>query len=118
MVNTYLFAGSSPLGSILLFSFVFAIVVFLGHSAASRINSFLMIGLIVTYLAFLIFGAGKIDINKLKPMNWKEAILALPIVFTSFSYQGTVPSLCIYLKRNKKMIRQSIVLGSSLPFVV
>lgn len=118
MVNTYLFAGSSPLGSILLFSLVFATLVFLGHSAASRANSILMVGLIVTYIAFLIFGASKIDINKLKPINWGEAILALPIVFTSFSYQGTVPSLCIYLKRNKKMIRQSIIFGSSLPFVV
>ena len=118
MISSYLFHGSYSLLSLALFTGVFAVVVFLGHSAVSRVNLFLMLGLIVAYLAFLVLGMPKVDITKLKTSSWPHAISALPIVFTSFSYQGVVPSLCVYLKRSRKMIRRSILIGSSIPFAV
>jgi tyrosine-specific transport protein len=118
MINSSFFSGSAPLTSFTLFTFVFALVVFLGHGVVSRVNLILMLGLILSYGAFLFLGLPKIDISSLKEMKWGSAISALPVVFTSFSYQGTVPSLCVYLKKNRKMIRHSILIGSSIPFIV
>lgn len=101
----------------MLFTLVFASFVYAGTKFVDRINLFLIVGLIASYLAFLVIGAENIEIARLKPVNWGAAVLALPVLFTAFSYQGTLPSLYSYLEKNRKAMRFAIVFGSSIPFL-
>ncbi len=102
---------------VILFTVAFGTFVYLGTKAVDRINFLLMIGLGVSYLVFVVLGVGEVKIELLKRMRWFPAVMALPVMFTSFSYQGIIPSLTTYLERHPKTIRFAILVGTSLPFI-
>jgi len=104
-------------GSIL-FCITGALIVFCGANLVDRLNIFLMLGLIATYLLFVFIGLPLVSVDKLFYQQFPKAFLALPIIFTSFSYQGIVPSLTYYMGKDAKRIRLSIVLGSTLTFFI
>ena len=45
-------------------------------------------------------------------------IFAMPVLFSAFGFHNVIPSLCTYLKRDKKALRTAIFWGSVLPLVV
>ncbi len=114
-----IFLGSefSPSIGIVLFTLIFGVVVYLGTKIAGRVNAILMSGLILSYLAFVVFGVDKIDFSHIQVWGWKGAVMGLPIIFTSFSYQGTVPTLLDYLGRDGKRTRFAIIAGTTIPFI-
>lgn len=107
---------SNSLG-IILFVCLFAPIVYLGHKAIHGINFFLMLGLISAYVVFVALGWRHVNLDNLTSMNWVQGALALPIIFTSFSYQGVIPSLNSYMKSNARMVRWAIIIGTSIPFL-
>ena len=113
-----LFGGKLPhvLG-LILFTAVFGACVYMGTCFVDRINVLLMIGLGVSYFLFLYFGVNKIQFSYFKRAEVLPAIMALPVIFTSFSYQGIIPSLTAYLDRRAKMIRFAIIVGTAFPFL-
>jgi tyrosine-specific transport protein len=102
----------------LLFVAVLGTFVYFGARTVDRINLFLMAGLILTYLAFVFLGLPHVDLSRLIPTNWHASLFALPVIFTSFSYQGIIPSLTTYLKRDAKRVRIAIIGGTTLSFVI
>lgn len=104
--------------AIFLFTVIFSPIVYAGTFAVDRFNLILMIGLGVSYFIFVFIGAKHINPQLLLKGNWPSALLALPVIFTSFSYQGIIPSLTNYLKHNVSFIRKAILLGSSIPFFI
>ena len=117
LVTISLGQNISPSIGIILFTTVFGLVVHLGTKIAGRVNAILMVGLIISYLGFAIFGVEKINTALLQLWGWKAAIVGLPIIFTSFSFQGTVPTLLEYLERDGKRTRVAIIAGTTIPFV-
>lgn len=114
-----LFSGYlSNFVSMALFVFIFGAILFFGTSLVDRINRALMMGLIVAFISFAIFAIKEVDTSHFKAFTWKGSLLALPVIFTSFSYQGTLPSLMHYLERNKKAMQYAIVVGISVPFLI
>ncbi len=105
-------------GGILLFLALFSPIVYSGVKAVDRVNSILMIGLILSYVVFVVFALPHVDLTSLERSDWKKSIGALPVIFTSFSYQGTLPSLIAYLKRDAKLARIAIIAGTSGAFVI
>jgi tyrosine-specific transport protein len=101
-----------------LFVLFFAPFVYFGTKFVDRLNLFLMAGLIGSYFLFIFFGLPHIHLDYLTGVNWKPAVLALPIIFVSFSYQGMIPSLTAYMRRDASHIRLAIILGTTLTFVV
>ena len=113
-----LFQGNIPhIVGLILFSLVFGSCVYLGTFVVDRMNFILMIGLIISYFVFIFLGVDRIQSSFLTRMNWIPSLFALPVIFTSFSYQGIIPSLTTYLERHPKAVRFSILLGTSLPFI-
>ena len=104
--------------SILIFVLIFSPVVYIGTKAVDRLNFLLMVGLIVSFIIFVVIGVGKVNLNLLKHFDWPAAILSLPVVFTSFSYQGIVPSMRNYFYGDPKSVRKVILIGSTIPFFV
>lgn len=92
--------------------------VYFGARMVNRLNFFLMLGLILTYFSFIFFGWSHIDFSRFSSSNWGSSLLALPVIFTSFSYQGIIPSLTAYLKRDARSVRIAIIGGTSLAFLI
>lgn len=92
--------------------------VYAGARKVDRINQILMVGLIVSYFVFVALGVSHIQFSALQSAQWKAAWWALPVVFTSFSYQGIIPSLTSYLGRDAKKVRLAILGGTSIAFLI
>lgn len=103
---------------LLLFVAFFCFFIYLGTRAADHCNTILMVGLIVSYIMFIAIGFSKVHIFAFNRWGWMAAIGALPVIFTSFGYQGVIPTILEYLHRDRKRTRFAIVLGSFLPFFV
>ena len=113
-----LFPQLSHKGAIAIFALIFAPFVYIGANAVDRLNQILMIGLGMSYLLFVILGSSALDVSLLTRANPAVAVFALPIVFTSFAYQGLIPSLTSYLQGNIKLIRMCILVGTFIPLFI
>lgn len=102
----------------LFFVLFFAPFVYFGARAVDGINWILMAGLVVSYLAFFFFGAPYINPAHLQVSNWPLSLKALPVIFTAFSYQGVIPTLATYMKRDAKRLRIAILGGTTLAFLI
>ncbi|MEM8629044.1 MAG: aromatic amino acid transport family protein [Chlamydiota bacterium] len=109
---------TSPFWGSLVFLLLFGGICFLGASAVDAINELLMLGLFVAYGGFLLLGSNRVHFDYLARSDFFAALPALPVIFTAFSYQGTVPSLVSYLQRDHRAVKSAIVCGTSLVFFV
>ncbi len=97
---------------------IFSPVVYLGTRSVDRLNFFLVTGVILTYILFISISHSYTDFSLLKRSEWSKAYLALPVVFTAFTYQVIIPTLVTYMEKNAKKIRLTIILGTSIPLVI
>ena len=110
-------AALQPWQAQLLFLAVFGPLVCIGSWIIGRLNPFLMAGLAVSYLTFVIMGIPHVSKDLLAHVEWSKIWIALPITFTAFAYQGIIPTLVTYMERRHTEIRQAILIGSFLPFI-
>jgi len=104
--------------SMIIYVAVFSPIVYLGTQSVDRFNLILMTGVLISYLLFIFSAAGHVDMKLLKYADWSQAIPAIPVLFTAFTYQLIIPTLMTYMKRDVKKVRMAIILGSSIPLVV
>lgn len=102
----------------LLFTLLVAPLLYFGAAIIGRLNVILMLGLAITYCAFVVLGFSHVRVDLLMHRNWSYSVLALPIAFTAFSYQGIIPTLLTYMNRDIPRLRLAIWIGSFLPFIV
>lgn len=114
-----LFSGSIPewTGSII-FILLFAPIIFAGTRLAGRINVLFMLGLGISYLAFVILGYRYIKPELLLHHDWSFIPMAFPIAFVAFAYQGIIPTLVNYMHRDINHTRIAIIAGSFIPFII
>ena len=102
----------------LFFVALFGPVVLIGARAVDRTNVLLMIGLILSYIIFVMLGIKHVKIENLMRADWPMSLLSVPIAITSFGYQGIVPTITTYMRRDVKKTRRVILIGSAIPFVI
>ncbi|MBT3394784.1 MAG: tyrosine transporter [Waddliaceae bacterium] len=102
----------------LLFVTVFGMIVYFGARVVGRINIMVMTTLVVTYFAFVALGWRYVDTANLTNINWSASLVAMPVVLTSFGFQGVVPTLISYMDHDVKKIRRAIIIGATIPFVI
>lgn len=100
-----------------LFVAVFSPFVFAGAKITGKINILCMLCLGIFYFAFVLLGYRYVNNELLLKRNWSLSLLALPVAFTSFGYQGIIPTLYEYLSHDLKKTRIAIIIGSSIPLV-
>lgn len=100
----------------LIFIAVFAPFLFAGARVVGRLNVLLMFGLALSYVIFVFMGYGYVNTEFLVERNWSLSLVALPISFVSFAYQGIIPTLSSYMHHDIKKTRTAILIGSSIPF--
>lgn len=108
----------SDVWAAILYTLVFAPVVYLGAHSVDRLNLVLITGVVICYIGFLAVSIRSVNLQLLSTSNWSYAWSALPVLFTAFTYQVIIPTLVTYMERDAAKIRLAVILGSSIPFVI
>jgi len=117
-INKFLGFVVDPRLATFLFVAIFGFVVYLGNVMVGRVNTFLMVGLIVSYFLLISTGSSSIRWSNLVRKEWGSTLLAVPLLLTIFSFQTIVPSLSIYLKKDGRALRLAIICGTTLALIV
>ncbi len=108
----------SPSVAMIVYVIIFSPVVYLGTRWVDRLNITLFSGVVITYLLFIAVAYDKVNLSMLTHSDWPKAFLALPVLFTAFTFQVIIPTLMTYMDRNVKKVRIAILLGTSIPLAV
>jgi tyrosine-specific transport protein len=104
--------------SSLFFVLIFGVFVFFGTRPVDFLNRSLMAGLIITYLAMLVFGFGKVQAKLLSHINMEYSFISLSVLITSFGFHNMIPSLTAYMKGDLKKMRITVIGGSLLALLI
>ncbi|MEI8365682.1 MAG: aromatic amino acid transport family protein [Parachlamydiaceae bacterium] len=101
------------------FSLVFSMILFLGHRLVERTNTIMFFSMIFAYVMLIATSTGSINGPFLLRQEWNiHWFLLFPLMLTTFSFPGIVPTIVPYLDRNPRAVRQAIIFGTSIAFVV
>lgn len=105
---------------VLLFAVIGGGVVCFGTHSVDLINRCLFATKIFFLAAMLILLLPHVQEVNLLSMPVKQALLlsAIPIVFTSFGFHGSVPSIVNYLDGDTVKLRKVFIIGSAIPLLV
>ncbi len=101
-----------------LFVIFFGGVVYFGINVAGKLNFLFFTGLIITALILIFSSYPYIIADHLKRQNWLYVSFAIPTLFSALSYQNLLPSLSTYLHRNHRKLRLTVIVGTTLPFLL
>lgn len=104
--------------STVLYVALFSPIVYLGTQWVDRLNIVLMLGVVISYLIFVLAASSYVEVSHFSRTNWPKAWMALPVLFTAFTYQVIIPTLMTYMNRDVKKVRLSILLGTTIPLVL
>ena len=105
---------------VLLFAFVGGGVVCFGTHSVDVINRYLFATKIFFLATMLIVLLPHVQRVNLLSMPVEQALLlsAIPIVFTSFGFHGSVPSIVNYMQGDTAKLRKIFIIGSAIPLLV
>ncbi len=105
---------------VLSFALIGGSVVCFGTHSVDLINRCLFATKIFFLAAMLILMLPHVQQVNLLSMPVKQALLlsAIPIVFTSFGFHGSVPSLVSYMRGDTAKLRKIFIIGSAIPLLV
>ena len=102
---------------IYLFSILFGSTLILGNKTLGRVNSILFTGMILSFFLLIASGTTDINIEHIERTNWSRRLFfTAPLMLTTFSFPGIVPSITNKLKKDAKSIRFSILIGTGVTF--
>lgn len=119
-INTISPFELSKTGSTVLFTVIVAIVITLGTKTVDFINRGLFTLKLIMLVAILFFLTPNITGEYLLslPVHQGVFVTALPVIFTSFGFHGSIPAIVNYLDLDIKKIKTSLLVGSSLPLII
>ncbi len=117
--NDWFETSLSPVAGVLVFTLVADGVVCIGTALVDLFNRFLFsakILFLVIMLALLMPHVHNINLLTL-PLEKGLALSAIPVIFTSFGFHGSVPSIVSYMNGNIRKLRGIFITGSAIPLV-
>ncbi len=119
-INSWLVWQLPDYVGVLLFAVIGGGVVCFGTHSVDLINRYLFATKIFFLATMLILLLPHVQQVNLLSMPVKQALIlsAIPIVFTSFGFHGSVPSIVSYMQGDTVKLRQIFILGSAIPLLV
>lgn len=104
----------------LLFTLIVALVVTIGTGTVDRVNRVLFAGKMIAMVAVLFFLAPNVSHSYLLSMPIEQGLVvaAIPVIFTSFGFHGSIPAIVNYLDGDTPALRKAILIGSAIPLVI
>ncbi len=119
-INLLLPIELSKTPTTILFTAIVAIVIAFGTRTVDIINRGLFAIKFIALITILFFLTPNITGQYLLSLPTYQGVFiaALPVIFTSFGFHGSIPAIVNYLELDIKKIKISLLLGSSLPLIV
>ncbi|HDH0827592.1 TPA: tyrosine transporter TyrP [Klebsiella oxytoca] len=118
-LNQWLDWTLPPASGVLIFTAIGGTVVCIGTSLVDLFNRFLFSAKIIflaIMLALLLPHIHQINLLTL-PLQQGLALSAIPVIFTSFGFHGSIPSIVSYLGGDIRKLRRVFIIGSFIPLV-
>lgn len=103
--------------AIILFTIIGGTIVCIGTHSVDLINRILFIAKIVFLLIMLVVMMPHVKNINLTAMPVEKGLVlsAIPVIFTSFGFHGSIPSLVSYMDGNINKLRKIFIIGSAIP---
>lgn len=110
----------APQIATVIFTFVIASVVAIGTHSVDIVNRVLFTAKIIAMAVMLALLLPQVKSHNLLEMPMQQGLIisALPVVFTSFGFHGSIPSIVRYLGLNIPNLKKVMIFGSGLPLIV
>ena len=110
----------SPQTATVSFTVIVALVVTIGTAAVDKLNRVLFIAKMIAMVSVLFFLAPNMTESYLLTMPMQQGLIvaALPVIFTSFGFHGSIPVIVNYLDGNTRSLKKAIVIGSAIPLII
>ncbi len=104
----------------LVFTLLFGGIASIGIRSIDLSIRILFVLMLVTFALSLGILAPHIELPRLQtqPSSSWIMVMALPVIFTSFGYHGSIPSLIAYVGNNKSQLKRVFLIGSFVPLFV
>lgn len=104
---------------VLLFTLVAGGVVCIGTHSVDLFNRILFSAKIIFLIVMLALMMPHIEKTNLLtlPLEQGLALSAIPVIFTSFGFHGSVPSIVNYMGGNIRKLRWVFIIGSAIPLI-
>lgn len=102
----------------LFFVILFGFVVYMGTKKVDLWNRYLMAGKILCYIGLVFLGFKFVNPHLLMRTNAPYAIIALPLLVTSFGFHNMIPSITTYMNGDLRKVRQTIWGGSTFALII
>ena len=118
----YMFEGLfsvrlTPLLGSIIYATLFGSGFYFGAKVVGAINMMLMVGLILSYIMLITFGIEGIQLSLLARSSWTGFYTVIPLMITSFSFQMIVPSIALYLNKDPKSLKYTLIMGTTLALI-
>ncbi len=102
------------------FTLIVALTVTVGTHAVDKLNRVLFTIKLIAMGSVLFLLAPNVTQGYLTSLPLQQGLIvaAIPVVFTSFGFHGSIPAIVNYLKGDTASLRKAIIIGSSLPLVI
>lgn len=119
-LSTWLGLSLPPQAGAILFTLLIGVIVGMGTHCVDLINRGLFALKLLALLLMLALLLPQVESPHLLelPLNQGLIITAIPVIFTSFGFHGSIPSVVRYLGVEVKALRRIMLLGSALPLVI
>ncbi len=104
----------------LLFTLIVAAIVTVGTATVDKVNRVLFLIKIVAMALVLTFLAPNVTESYLLSMPVEQGLViaAIPVIFTSFGFHGSIPAIVNYLDGHTPSLRKAILIGSAIPLLI
>lgn len=119
-LNNWAGLDISAQASTILFTIIIGTVVSIGTHSVDLVNRALFTLKLVALATMLVLLAPHVQGINLVEMPVQKGLLlsALPVIFTSFGFHGSIPSIVRYVGLDMKALRKIMVLGSATPLMI
>lgn len=104
----------------LLFTLLVAGIVIIGTATVDKVNRVLFTIKVLMMAVVLTFLAPNVTESYLMSMPIEQGLViaAIPVIFTSFGFHGSIPAIVNYLDGHTPSLRRAIVIGSAIPLII
>ncbi|KAB1457483.1 aromatic amino acid transport family protein [Vibrio panuliri] len=103
-----------------LFTAIVAMTVIIGTATVDKVNRVLFTLKLIAMASVLLFLAPNVTQSYLLSMPIEQGLIvaAIPVIFTSFGFHGSIPAIVRYLDGDTASLRKAIMVGSAIPLII
>ncbi|GLX79818.1 tyrosine transporter TyrP [Thalassotalea insulae] len=110
----------SPQVSVVIFALLFGSIITLGTGTVDKVNRLLFTIKVMVLATMFFMLTPHVQGQHLLEMPIEKGLIlsAIPVVFTSFGFHGSIPSVVKYVGIDVKLLRKIMVIGAAFPLII